>query len=165
MKQEEKPAKVELSEWQKMLRNLAIFACILFCACAALWIFKIEPVIHQHIQAREASVKQKQREDAIYSKIQSTIFSKLKAPATAKLCPFRDIKIVSIKDSETLTTDFYFGYVDSQNSFGAMLRSYWRIPVFGPEDSIYLMEFIDSDGKVTDWWIDRSVATQSEHSL
>ena len=47
----------------------------------------------------------------------------LKAPSTAEFCPVREAKIGRLGNNEYEVT----GYVDAQNSFGAMIRSTYYV--------------------------------------
>ena len=53
---------------------------------------------------------------------QYLVENNLKAPSTAKFSPCRETKVI-LKEGKY----HIFGYVDSQNSFGAMLRSNWEV--------------------------------------
>lgn len=67
----------------------------------------------------------------------------LKAPTTAKWQNVMDFAVASKKDSEgNLTKDVWevSGYVDAQNSFGAMIRTQWYVKLKKVGDSWKLLE-------------------------
>lgn len=56
--------------------------------------------------------------------------SRLKAPSTAEFSHLRDTKIEPIENGFKIT-----GHVDSQNSFGAMLRSEYSVEIYVVEET------------------------------
>jgi hypothetical protein len=54
----------------------------------------------------------------------------LKSPSTAKFSGLRDTKIEPIVDGHKVT-----GYVDSQNSFGATIRTSYSVEIYLDKDS------------------------------
>lgn len=61
----------------------------------------------------------------VYEYAKETVISKLKAPATAQF-PARDmVKITNLSSNNWQIT----GYVDSQNAFGALIRTYYECDI------------------------------------
>ena len=58
----------------------------------------------------------------------------LKSPSTAKFSGLRDTKIEPIENGYKVT-----GYVDSQNSFGAMIRSNYSVEIYLDIESDVIM--------------------------
>jgi hypothetical protein len=73
-----------------------------------------------------------------YTSAEIFIKSRLKSPATAKFQPF-DESMVSYSGDEYIVT----GYVDSQNSFGALIRSHFRATLKKkPKNSVGRMDVV-----------------------
>jgi hypothetical protein len=72
--------------------------------------------------ARQNSVTADPLKNAFYG-AQQHVAAKLKAPRTAKFCSWSDCDVVTDKEGKR----YVRGWVDSQNSFGAMIRSEWRV--------------------------------------
>ena len=92
-----------------------------------------------------SSQKQNETLDEIDAYIQGQYYVKqiLKSPATAKFPPIA-IMVHHLKDSNRYEV---VSYVDSQNSFGALLRSSWNV-LFSYQDGKTNLERIVVDGKV-----------------
>jgi len=63
--------------------------------------------------------------DAFYI-AKNVVESALKAPSTAEFCDFDESRVTRYGDIVTVK-----GFVDAQNSFGAMLRSDWSVEMQG----------------------------------
>lgn len=61
-------------------------------------------------------------EDALYAFIQKDVKAQLKSPGSAVFPPIEEITAVK---HELICNVVFNGYVDSQNSFGALIRSYY----------------------------------------
>lgn len=59
----------------------------------------------------------------VYDVATEFVRRQLKAPSTAEFSPIEETSIKKMNENTWRVT----GYVDSQNSYGAMLRSYWRV--------------------------------------
>jgi hypothetical protein len=104
---------------------------ILFASCTA-FLAKVNRDVQEKKQAEEAKLTPEEREERdrneklkndnwrkgiqLQVEVKKYILSKLKAPSTAKI----DLESKESADHKTI---FVIGTVDSQNSFGAMLRS------------------------------------------
>lgn len=72
----------------------------------------------------------------IISKTKNAVKERLKSPSSAEFCPLHEFQFV-----ESGTDLYVSGYVDAQNSFGAMLRSKFKVTFkyLGAEiDEVYI---------------------------
>ena len=74
------------------------------------------------------------------------MLKKLKAPSTAKFPSFYDNGVAAerLPDGSTYRV---VGYVDSQNSFGAMIRSQWEVQLDWSDGKGGTVKSIFFDGK------------------
>ncbi len=92
---------------------------------------------------KEAEQKaQKDREIASIVFAKETIKTLLKAPSTAK---FEDVKAYELLNQKDIWA--VNGYVDSQNSFGAMIRSLWEVQLDYTDGKGGTVKGITFDGK------------------
>ena len=92
-------------------------------------------------KVQQASVNEMMAKEAMADlqfKLLNVMKSKLTAPGTAVLCPPGDM-IFTEKDGKHTV----LGYVDSQNAFGAMLRSRFRATCqYYPDAKMWMVEHI-----------------------
>lgn len=67
---------------------------------------------------------------------------KLKCPSSAKFLPYEEVEVGFDKDSNSYTIE---GYVDAQNSFGAMIRNEYYVLIQRIEEGKYVLKYITID--------------------
>lgn len=117
----------------KYFNNVSVIVCIIVFITNLVFYGLINTDIYkqkyEHSSSVESvNVQSKRKEDEGLSKYeaetvsQSLITRFLKAPATAKFAPYSAWNSIVYSDGVIVSS-----YVDSQNSFGAMLRSYFKV--------------------------------------
>ena len=97
-----------------------------------------ETMIQKVKQVSEEELMSKEALADLQFKILNVMTPKLTAPGTAVLCPPGDM-IFTEKDGKHTV----LGYVDSQNAFGAMLRSRFRATCqYYPDAKMWMVEHI-----------------------
>ncbi|PHM38134.1 cell division protein FtsK [Xenorhabdus mauleonii] len=79
-------------------------------------------------------------DEGAYNHAKSFILSNLKFPSTAKFVSFSDVESSVLRGCGFK----FIGYVDSQNSFGAMIRTKFNVTVsYEPNKDKYYLEHLD----------------------
>lgn len=80
----------------------------------------------------------------LFERSKAIVTAHLRAPITAKFCTAEQCEMARVKNGNVLIS----GYVDSQNAFGAMIRSTWALEFQGKEKPKPVNAWIGED-KVT----------------
>lgn len=118
----------------KYFNNVSVIVCIIVFITNLIFYCLINTDIykqkyeHSSTSVESINVQSKRKEDEGLSKYEAEAVSQglitrfLKAPATAKFAPYSAWNSIVYSDGVIVSS-----YVDSQNSFGAMLRSYFKV--------------------------------------
>ncbi|WP_394749576.1 hypothetical protein [Spongiimicrobium salis] len=110
-----------------------ISACIVFFA--VIGIPFMENSVNSHLTKEEAA-EQRNYEDAAFN-AQRLIKNKLKTPTTAKFpASFQATVNKNVKGNYEVSS-----YVDSQNGFGAMVRTNWSAEIRYTESEVQLVDY------------------------
>lgn len=128
----------------KAERYFWAFVVLAILFSGLVWIFqpKDRPTVAEIPAPAPASKKVKTIPDrSIDAFTYAQIFVKenLKAPATAKFAGLGESRIERLPDGETYKV---YSYVDSQNSFGAMLRSKYYVKVIVKSDMWKILDVV-----------------------
>lgn len=139
-KQQPKPQRTVKEEWTRKLtgKEIAFFMLVPIVILSLLIAFESGEESHS---TRKKKGPKYPPEDAVVSVAHHLVKQRLKAPSTAKFDRTYTRK-TKLKDNSWLVQ----GNVDSQNGFGAMIRSNWSIklaPHLGECDDYYLLKCWD----------------------
>lgn len=107
--------------------GVMFFLAAVICVCVIVIIYSTNKDVKKNSTARNTNAAYTQTysrpQNAVaYEFAKRFVLQRLKAPSTAKFAPYSESKISPLADGATYKVT---SYVDSQNSFGAMIRTYW----------------------------------------
>lgn len=105
---------------------LPVFLAVMFGAGQSGSSSSSPPLTPEQIAAKRESELQDQRESYARIIAERAITQRLKAPSTADFSGYSDTQVGPLKDGGP-NKWIVKGYVDSQNSFGAMLRNNYQV--------------------------------------